>query len=226
MKKLALFDLDHTLIPTDSDAEWARYMVANNMVDAASYAPISMKFYEDYQNGCLDVYAYLNFSLKALINQDRSFLNQHRTQFLKQYIQPKILPAAQNLVNSHLDKGDLCCIITATNAFITRPIAQLFNIDHLIAIELETENNDPEGRYTGAIRGIPSFQAGKIIRAQQWLASLQKSWDDFAETYFYSDSRNDIPLLEKMTHPVATNPDPVLTQYATERGWRILKLFP
>ncbi|AOJ67809.1 MULTISPECIES: HAD family hydrolase [Burkholderia] len=225
MTNLALFDLDHTLIPTDSDHEWGRFMVRLGIVDADSFSRQNDRFYADYKAGKLDIHAYLSAMLTPLAKYSRAQLAQWHDQYMHEVIRPAMLPAAIELVRRHQDAGDLCCIVTATNEFITRPIATAFGVDTLIACEVETVDGRPDSAFTGRPRGTPSYREGKITRTQAWLASLGKRWEDFDRSYFYSDSHNDIPLLEKVTDPIATNPDDTLRAYAREHGWRILDLF-
>ncbi|MFM0321703.1 histidinol-phosphatase [Caballeronia glebae] len=222
---LALFDLDHTLIPTDSDHEWGRFMVKLGIVEAQSFARQNDAFYADYKAGVLDINAYLHAMLAPLAKYSRAQLTDWHTQFMREVINPRIVPAAVTLVREHQDNGDLCCLVTATNAFITAPIAEAFGIETLIACEVETVDDHPHGALTGRPAGTPSYREGKIVRVEQWLASLGKHLDDFKHSYFYSDSHNDIPLLERVTDPVATNPDDTLRAHAQAKGWRILNLF-
>ena len=225
MTNLALFDLDHTLIPTDSDHEWGRFMVKLGIVDAESFARENDAFFADYKAGKLDIHAYLTAMLKPLAKYSRAQLAMWHEQFMHEVIKPALIPAAVELVRGHQDAGDLCCIVTATNEFITRPIAAAFGIDALIAPEVETVDGHPDSAFTGRPTGTPSYREGKIVRTQAWLASLGKQLGDFEHSYFYSDSHNDIPLLEKVTDPVATNPDATLRAHAVASGWRILDLF-
>lgn len=238
MTRLALFDLDHTLIPTDSDHEWGRFMIKEGLVDAVQYQRDNERFFEDYQNGCLDIHAYLHVALKPLTRHSRDELDALHRKFMDEVITPALRPSAMALVREHQARGDLCCVITATNAFVTAPIARAFGIDHLLAIDLDTEpDGEPDGtvangtgkrvrgRYTGKIRGEPSFREGKITRTHAWLADMGMKLEDFDQSFFYSDSRNDIPLLEKVSDPVATNPDDTLRAHAKAHGWRILELF-
>ncbi|MBB5466546.1 HAD superfamily hydrolase (TIGR01490 family) [Paraburkholderia sp. CI2] len=225
MANLALFDLDHTLIPTDSDHEWGRFMVKKGMVDAENFARENDRFYADYKAGKLDIHAYLIAMLTPLAKYTRAQLADFHAQYMHEVITPAIQPVALELVKQHREAGDLCCVVTATNEFITRPIAQAFGVDTLIACEAETVGGEPHGAYTGRPTGTPSYKEGKIVRTEMWLASLGKSWSDFEHSYFYSDSHNDIPLLEKVTDPIATNPDDTLRAHARAKGWRILELF-
>jgi HAD superfamily hydrolase (TIGR01490 family) len=225
MTNLALFDLDHTLIPTDSDHEWGRFMVKLGIVDAESFARENDKFFADYKAGKLDIHAYLTAMLTPLAKYSRAQLAQWHEQFMHEVIKPALIPAAVELVRGHQENGDLCCIVTATNEFITRPIATAFGVESLIACEVETVDGQPHSAFTGRGTGTPSYREGKIVRTEAWLASLGKTWADFERSYFYSDSHNDIPLLEKVTDPIATNPDATLREHAQSKGWRILDLF-
>jgi len=225
MANLALFDLDHTLIPTDSDHEWGRFMVKLGIVDGESFAKQNDRFYADYKAGVLDIHAYLVAMLTPLAQYSRAQLKTWHDQYMHEVIKPAMLPAAIELVRQHKDAGDLCCMVTATNEFITGPIAEAFGIAKLIACEVETVDDHPESPYTGRPKGTPSYREGKIARTEEWLATLGKTLSDFEHSYFYSDSHNDIPLLEKVTDPVATNPDATLRAHAQAAGWRILELF-
>lgn len=223
--QIALFDLDNTLIPMDSDHQWGEFMVRIGAVDAARHRAQNDQFYRDYQAGCLDNDAYLKFQLAPLARYSRTQLTEWHQQFMNEVILPGIRPQALALVKKHQDQGDLCLMVTATNAFVTAPIARLFGFEHLIATDLETIDNSPNGAYTGRYRGIPSFREGKLTRTLNWLEERQMSLASFPASYFYSDSANDIPLLEKVTHPVAVNPDPRLRALAGDKSWTILELF-
>jgi HAD superfamily hydrolase (TIGR01490 family) len=225
MANLALFDLDHTLIPTDSDHEWGRFMVKHGMVDAENFARENDHFYADYKAGKLDIHAYLVAMLTPLAKYSRAQLAEYHQMYMHEVIRPTIVPVALELVREHRDAGDLCCMVTATNEFITGPIAAVFGVDKLIACEAETVDGQPHSDYTGRPTGTPSYKEGKIVRTEAWLASLGKTWSDFERSYFYSDSHNDIPLLQKVTDPIATNPDDTLRAHAQANGWRILELF-
>lgn len=218
---LALFDLDCTLLPIDSDYEWARFLVRLGVVDGEEYERRNDVYFRQYQNGTLDIGEFLAFQLAPLAAHPVEVLDRWRTRFVDEVIRPTIVPAARALVDSHRDRGDLCAIVTATNEYITRPIAHEFGIGHLIATAVESV----QGRFTGQPLGTPSFREGKVQRTGDWLASLGRSWDAFPRSYFYSDSANDVPLLERVTDPVATNPDERLAALATDRGWRIVRLF-
>ncbi len=225
MTNLALFDLDHTLIPTDSDHEWGRFMIRLGLVDAESFQRQNDRFYAQYKAGTLDIHAYLAAALAPLAGKPRAQLDAWHAQYMQEVIRPAMLPAAVELVQRHRDAGDLCCIVTATNAFVTRPIATAFGVETLIACEVETVDGTSGSDLTGRATGVPSFREGKIARTESWLASLDKTLADFEHSYFYSDSHNDIPLLARVTDPVATNPDDTLRAHAREHGWRILDLF-
>ncbi|MEX3555574.1 MAG: HAD family hydrolase [Burkholderia gladioli] len=225
MTNLALFDLDRTLIPTDSDHEWGRFMIKLGLADAESFKRQNDRFYADYKAGTLDIHAYLAAALAPLAKHPRAQLDAWHEQYMQEVIRPAMLPAALELVRRHREAGDLCCIVTATNAFVTRPIADAFGVETLIACEVETVDGHPASDLTGRATGVPSFREGKIARTEAWLASLGKTLADFERSYFYSDSHNDIPLLAKVTDPVATNPDDTLRTHAREQGWRILDLF-
>jgi HAD superfamily hydrolase (TIGR01490 family) len=225
MTQLALFDLDNTLLPFDSDYEWGQFLVRQGVVDGIDYAQKNEQFYADYKLGKLDIDAFLRFALKPLSEHPRAQLQQWHDAFMTEVIIGKLHPAAIALVKRHHDAGDLCCVVTATNSFVTRPIVNAFGITHLVATEPATINNDAKQMFTGAVHGIPSFREGKIQRVQDWLASLGHTIDQMEKSYFYSDSLNDLPLLEAVTHPIATNPDPRLRAEAEKRQWPILELF-
>ncbi|SIT37058.1 HAD-superfamily hydrolase [Paraburkholderia ribeironis] len=224
-RNLALFDLDHTLLPLDSDQAWAHFIAGLGIEGAARHAEDIDGYYRQYVAGTLDMTAYLNYTLAPLARHSREQLDAWHARFMRDVITPAILPAARELVQGHIAAGDLCCIVTATNVFITAPIGKALGFEHLLGIELGTEGDDPLARFTGASVGVPTFREGKIARTESWLASLGYRLQDFAQSRFYSDSINDLPLLERVTHPVATNPDPRLHAIATERGWPVLELF-
>jgi HAD superfamily hydrolase (TIGR01490 family) len=222
---LALFDLDHTLIPTDSDHEWGRFLVGLGIVDAEMYQRENDRFYADYKAGTLDNDKFLRFALAPLANRPREELARWHAEFMRTVITPVITPQARKLVDNHRQAGDLCAVVTATNSFVTRPIVTAFGVDHLIATEPATVDGQPHSMFNGEVAGIPSFREGKIVRTEAWLASLNHDWSSFDQVTFYSDSLNDLPLLEKVSVPVATNPDARLRHHAAEQGWRILDLF-
>ncbi|NDU85998.1 MAG: HAD family hydrolase [Ferrovum sp.] len=214
--RLTLFDLDNTLLSGDSDFEWGQFLIGLGVLDSADHESRNLAFYEDYKAGKLDIHAFLNFQLAPLARFPRHQLNQWHDRFMSERILPLISPAAQQQVALEQSRSHLVAIVTATNRFVTEPIAKTFGIDHLIATEAET---NAQGEFTGRVRGIPSFREGKIIRVDDWLLSLGYHWDDFSESAFYSDSQNDLPLLERSSQPIAVNPDPVLNQVAKDRGW-------
>ncbi|OYQ40938.1 phosphoserine phosphatase [Rhodoferax sp. TH121] len=226
LKKLALFDLDHTLIPMDSDHAWGEFTTARGWTDAAEFKRQNDAFYEHYKAGTLDVHAYVRFATAAIVRQGASNSIAAHAEFMRSVIQNAIKPQALELVQAHQRAGDTVIVVTATNAFVTRPIAKAFGVDELIAVDLAVDDAPGgTGWYTGAIAGTPSFREGKVTRVNQWLVDHGLDWSQ-VHTTFYSDSSNDLPLLEKATVPVATNPDARLRALAQERGWRILELFP
>lgn len=221
MTRIALFDLDHTLLPIDSDHAWGEFTIARGWVDPVEFKSRNDDFYAQYQAGTLDVHAYVRFATAAICRQGAISSIAAHADFMRDS-QKAIKPQALALVQEHQRQGDTVAIVTATNEFVTRPIAQAFGVSELIAVELERDAL--AGWYTGAIRGVPSFREGKVTRVEQWLHARGLAWDG-VQTTFYSDSMNDLPLLEKATVPVATNPDARLRALAVARGWRILDLF-
>lgn len=221
-KRIALFDLDHTLLPLDSDYQWADFLARTGRAgDPVEAQRRNEELMDRYNAGNLTAEQAAEFMLGLLAAAELDELAAWHEEFMESVILPSIRPSAQELVQQHLDRGDLTAIVTATNEFVTAPIARLFNIPHLIA----TTPEQREGRYTGAIQGVPSFQQGKVTRVNDWLAGMGKTLADFETSYFYSDSINDLPLLEAVTHPIATNPSPTLRDIAVSRGWEILHLF-
>jgi HAD superfamily hydrolase (TIGR01490 family) len=225
MTQIALFDLDHTLLPIDSDHEWGRFLAKIGVVDSEYYAQQNERFYADYKAGRLDIYAFLDFALKPLSEHSRAQLNQWHLQFMEEVIQPQLKSSAFDLVKRHQDAGDLCCVVTATNSFVTRPIVAAFHIDHLIATEPEVIGDLLTGSFSGKVLGLPNFKEGKVTRLEAWLKDQQLSLGTVQGSYFYSDSINDLPLLEKVSRPVATNPDARLREHAANNQWPILELF-
>ena len=219
---LALFDLDGTLIEQDSDHAFGEFMVKLGWVDAAEHGRRNDAFYRQYQAGCLDIAAYIDFATAPWRNRPPGEQRLASERFMAEVIHPLLRREARELIESHRRSGDRLAIVTATNEFITRPIAQAFGVRDLIAVELV---RDAAGCVTGAIQGTPSYREGKIARVDQWLAASGLRWTDFERTLFYSDSTNDLPLLERASDPVATNPSPALEAIALERGWRSLRLF-
>lgn len=222
MQELALFDLDNTLLPIDSDVSWAQFLVELKVVNADWYSQRNDYFYAQYCAGTLDIYEFLDFQLAPLSQHPRAQLLAWREEFMDSVIRPNIHADAQNLVHAHQDQGALCAIVTATNAFITGPIAREFGVEHLIATEIEIA---ADGNFTGKPFGLPSFREGKITRVEQWLAMQGLGLADFAHSFFYSDSFNDLPLLSRVMHPVAVNPDQRLRAHAQAQGWKVLDLF-
>ncbi len=214
---LALFDLDNTLLDGDSDYEWGNFLVSKNLVDEEEYERANTYFYEQYKNGTLDIIEFSAFSFKPLSLRDREELVSLHKEFMHNYILPRIKPQTANVLNKHRNQGDTLVIITATNSFITRPIATHLDIQHLIA----TEPKVIDGRYTTEIEGTPCFQEGKVTRLKEWLKTNKQS---MAGSYFYSDSINDLPLLEIVDMPIVIDPDDKLREVATKRDWEITTL--
>jgi len=220
--KLALFDLDHTLIPLDSDYEWNQFLARTGAVDADAFEKANAEFFAHYQAGTLDPVVYLEFAFGTLAQFTKKQLDAWHEQFMLEVIQPAILPVARELIKKHQDAGDLIAIVTATNRFVTGPIAKAFGVAHLIAAEPELTE---DGEITGKTVGVPPYGAGKITNTNAWLAAMGKTLGEFETSHFYSDSQNDIPLLSLVTHPVATNPNAKLAAHAQAQGWPILNLF-
>ncbi len=220
--RLALFDLDGTLLPTDSDHAFGEFMVRIGWADPQEHARRNDAFFQDYQAGRLDMHAYIDFATSSWRGRAEPDILAMSERFMREVIAPHLRAPAHALVERHRQRGDQLAIVTATNDFITGPIAQAFGIGTLIATELE---RDALGRVTGRIQGTPCLREGKIARVSQWLAGQGRRLEDFDEVAFYSDSTNDLPLLERVTHPVATNPAPGLAKIAAERGWTVLNLF-
>jgi len=214
---LAIFDLDNTLLSIDSDHAWGEFLLEQGAVDANAYREANERFMADYAAGTLDINAFLAVALKPLADNTPEQLAAWHQQFMAGKVEPHILSKAEELVARHRSQGDTLLIITATNRFITAPIAERLGIDNLIAVEPEIKN----GHYTGKVSGVPSFREGKITRLHKWLETQNDTLDD---AWFYSDSHNDIPLLELVDNPVAVDPDDTLRQTAIDRGWRIMTL--
>ncbi len=219
---LCLFDLDHTLLPLDSDHEFGEFLVRKGLADASTYRQRNDGFYQQYCNGTLVLDEYIDFTTSIWRQLDAAGQAALQADYMDEVIRPALQPVALALVEAHRAQGDLIAIVTATNEFVTRPIAEAFGVADLIAVKLE---RDMAGRVTGRIDGVPSFREGKIIRVEQWLASQGRKLGDFQRVSFYSDSPNDLPLLERVNDPVATNPSPALESVALEKGWRLLRLF-
>jgi HAD superfamily hydrolase (TIGR01490 family) len=216
--RLALFDLDNTLLAGDSDFEWAQFLIERGVLDREVYEARNVEFYEQYKAGTLDIREFLDFQLKPLARHDRAVLDAWHRDFMARKIIPIITDSARDLVRRHT--GDLCAIVTATNSFVTAPIARAFGIEHLIA----TEPEEKEGQFTGGVRGTPSFREGKVERVLAWLAQRGQSFGTFDRSWFYSDSLNDLPLLSQVTDPVAVDPDAKLLAHAERNGWPVLRL--
>lgn len=214
---LAIFDLYNTLIANDSDYLWGQFLVDQGIVDKNHYESANAKFYDDYKQGTLDIVEFLHFSLKPLADNDPELLYQWRAQFIDEIIRPLMLQPAQQLIDKHRDRGDTLLVITATNRFVTEPIVQLYGIDNLLA----TTPEFVDGRYTGSFNGIPCFQEGKVKLLETWLAG---STETMRDSWFYSDSHNDLPLLKLVDHPVAVDPDQKLAEFAAAANWPVITL--
>jgi HAD superfamily hydrolase (TIGR01490 family) len=221
-RNLCLFDLDDTLLPLDSDHAWGNYMIGLGWVNEAEFRRCNDEFLAHYQAGQLNIHDYIAFASQPLRARSAAELSAAHCQFMAQVIAPQITPQARALVATHQAQGDLVALVTATNDFVTAPIAAAFGIAHLLAVRLQ---RDAGGNMTGRIEGTPSYREGKVLRVSQWLAEQGAVWQDFSRISVYSDSLNDLPLLEAATDPVATNPSAALETLARERQWRILKLF-
>jgi HAD superfamily hydrolase (TIGR01490 family) len=220
--RLALFDLDHTLLPIDSDHAWGEYTVSIGWRDAQAFKARNDAFFEAYKRGELKPAEYLMFATEAIRERGATESIAARSEYMRAIIEKSIKKPALELIEKHRAAGDELLMVTATNEFVTQPIAARFGFEHLIAVKLE---KDASGWYTGRWTGTPSYQEGKIQRVTEWLAARGKTWDDVSHSTFYSDSMNDLPLLERVDEPVATNPDPRLRKLALERGWKVLDLF-
>ena len=219
-QNLALFDLDNTLLAGDSDYNWSLFLIKQGLLDEKTHHERNEQFYLDYKNGNLDIYKFLAFQLKPLSEHSVADLNALHAKYMDSVIRPMMTQKAQDLVDQHKAQGDLCLVITATNSFVTKPIAQAYGIAHLIGTDPEMVN----GAYTGGVAGVPSFQEGKVTRLKQWLAERGQVLADFEQSYFYSDSHNDLPLMKLVTHPVAVDADAKLTDYAQQHGWPHISL--
>ena len=215
--RLAIFDLDNTLLAGDSDHSWGEFLVARKLVDAQVYAQANDRFYQEYKAATLDIHEYLRFSLAPLTQYSLDDLAVLHAEFMRDFIEPMMLPKAKALLQQHRDQGDYLLIITATNSFVTHPIATRLGVDDILASDAEILNN----RYTGKGVGTPCFQGGKVIRLRTWLK--EKNYD-LTDAYFYSDSINDLPLLEQVPNPIAVDPDERLEKIAKERGWTVMSL--
>ena len=218
--RLALFDLDNTLLAGDSDYEWGQFLVDRGVLERESYEAQNRAYYEQYVAGTLDIHEFLGFALRPLARHSPAELERWHADFMASRVRPMIGAPARELVRRHRSAGDLCAIITATNSFVTRPIAREFGVEHLIATEPESR----AGRFTGRVAGIPCFREGKVKRLDEWLAARASRLADFSESSLYSDSHNDLPLLERVSRPVAVDPDARLAAVARERDWPVITL--
>ncbi|MBQ9260098.1 MAG: HAD family hydrolase [Neisseriaceae bacterium] len=219
MTNLAIFDLDRTLITCDSDVAWAAYLAEKGIFNEDDSKKRD-QFYADYDNGCLDIDAFLRFQLAPLGKFSRHELDAMHAEFMDKYIVHHITKTAKNIVKKHIDNNDTVVLVSATNEFVITPIAAQFGIHNVVGVRLVIDQN---GNYTGEYTGTPSFREGKIVRLQEWLANNGKTMQDYDRSFFYSDSHNDLPLLRLVDCPVAVNPDPLLRQEATDKGWTIIQ---
>lgn len=217
---LALFDLDNTLLTGDSDFEWAQFLIGQGVVDRELYEAKNLEFYEQYKAGTLDIHEFLDFQLKPLSRHARRVLDEWHAEFMRSKVRGMMGLHAQELVERHRAADDVCVIITATNSFVTAPIARAFGVEHLIATEPEQKN----GEFTGRVAGVPSFREGKITRLEGWMGGRGWGWGSFSDTTFYSDSLNDLPLMSLVKNPVAVDPDAILRAHAEQHGWSIISL--
>ncbi len=217
---LALFDLDNTLLAGDSDYQWGQFLIEEGILDGNTHLARTEQYYQDYKDGNLDIMAFLEFQLKPLADNSREQLDAWHKRYMERKIRPMMTEKSRALVEKHRAHGDLMVVITATNSFVTAPIAQAFGVDHLIGTDPEQIN----GAYTGRVAGVPSFKEGKVTRLLAWLEARGQRMQDFDATWFYSDSHNDLPLMKLVDHPVAVNADPVLTEYAKANGWPLMSL--
>lgn len=217
--KLALFDLDNTLLAGDSDFEWAQFLIEQGVLDRELYEARNQHFYDQYRAGTLDIHEFLDFQLKPLARHPREQLERWHRDYMHRKILPMITRKARDLVESHA--SDARVVVTATNSFVTRPIAREFGIENLVATDPEEK---PDGEFTGGVKGVPAFREGKVTRVSAWLAELGLTWSSFEETWFYSDSLNDLPLLSRATNPVAVDPDETLKEHALAHGWMVISL--
>ncbi len=218
--RLALFDLDNTLLAGDSDFEWAQFLIAQGVLDRELYEARNHAFYAQYKAGTLDIHEFLDFQLKPLSRHPRGQLDAWRAQFMESRIRPIMLPKARELIAAHRAAGDELVIVTPTNRLVSAPIAEAFGVSQLIA----TEPEEKDGAFTGAVSGTPSFREGKVARLDSWLAARSLDWASVEASRFYSDSLNDLPLLERVSHPVAVDPDETLRAAALARGWPVISL--
>jgi HAD superfamily hydrolase (TIGR01490 family) len=211
---LALFDLDNTLLSGDSDYEWGQFLVKKDLVDKKDYEVANMRFYEQYKQGVLDIYEWSAFTFKPLSEHSMGALALLHSEYMQQVIKPLMGDIAKSVIESHRQQGHTLLVITATNSFVARPIVNAFGIEYLIATEAKIVN----GRYSTEVEGIPCFNTGKVERLNAWLTENNESLEN---SYFYSDSHNDLPLLEQVTHPIVVDPDDKLATIAKQRGWQV-----
>ena len=219
-QNLALFDLDNTLLAGDSDYNWSLFLISEGLLDAKTHQDRNEQFYQDYKNGCLNITEFLAFQLKPLSEHSKKFLDELHVKYMDKVIRPMMTKKAQALVDEHKAAGDLCVVITATNSFVTKPIATAYGIEHLLGSDPEMVN----GEYTGGVTGVPTYKEGKVIRLNQWLEARGTKLNDYEVSYFYSDSHNDLPLMQLVTNPVAVDADETLTAYAKEQAWPAISL--
>ncbi len=219
-QNLALFDLDNTLLAGDSDYNWSLFLIRQGLLDEKTHHDRNEQFYADYKNGTLNIVEFLKFQLVPLSQHPKKFLDELHLKYMDEVIRPMMTDKAQTLVDKHKAVGDLCVVITATNSFVTKPIATAYGIKHLIGSDPEMLN----GEYTGGVTGVPTYKEGKVTRINQWLAERGKKLEDFEISYFYSDSHNDLPLMKLVTNPVAVDADETLKKVAEEKGWPQMSL--
>jgi len=217
---LAIFDLDNTLLAGDSDYQWGEFLIEIGVLNRAEHQAVNDGFYADYKAGKLDIMAFLAFQLRPLHQHPRQQLDAWHARFMQEKIRPMMTQKSRDLVQAHRQQGDELLIITATNSFVTKPIATAFGIDALIG----TDPEQVDGEFTGRVAGVPSFKEGKVTRLHDWLQQRGQRLEDFDKVFFYSDSHNDLPLLNLVNHPVAVNPDAILLQQAQQLGWPIISL--
>ena len=217
--QLALFDLDNTLLNGDSDYQWGQFLIEQGVLNG-EHTSQNKQFYQDYKDGVLDIVAFLEFQLKPLATHSRTQLDAWHQAYMQSKVRPLMTEKSRTLVEHHRQKGDLLVLITATNSFVTAPIAREFGIPHLIA----TDPEEIDGKFTGRVAGIPSFKEGKVTRLNQWLEKRGETLDSFETTWFYSDSHNDLPLMQIVDRPVAVNADPILADHAKAKGWPVMSL--
>ena len=219
---LALFDLDNTLLAGDSDYEWTQHLLSKGILDRETFEARNKEFYEQYKAGKLNIVEFLDFQLQSLARNSRADLEAWHDEFMSERILPMLNQKSRDLVKQHQENGDICALVTATNSFVTGPICRELRIDHLIATIAAQEN----GQFTGKPRGLPSFREGKITRVEAWLESMGLWMGNFERSWFYSDSLNDLPLMSRVSNPVAVDPDSTLRTHAETAGWQIINLQP